>query len=56
MVNETNTAHQLRWEGSTVRARGPPLLTLKTPPLMPAHTLFRPLNPGLPTQVPNSQP
>lgn len=35
MVNETNTAHQLGWEGSTVRARGLPLLTLKTPSLTP---------------------
>lgn len=35
VVNETDTAHQLGWKGSVVRARRPTLLTLQTPPLIP---------------------
>lgn len=52
VVNETNTAHQLGWKGSVVRARRPPLLTLHTRPLIP----IPPDAMQAPSQVPDSQP
>ena len=49
VVNETNTAHQLGWRGSRVRARGTALPTLQTPPLIPIRSDTSP-----PSSVPST--
>lgn len=56
VVNETNTAHQLGWRESRVRARGPALLALQTPPLIPIPLIPAHPQPWDPHQWLNSQP
>lgn len=51
VVNETNTAHQLGWKGSMVRARGQPSCSAN--PTCESGPLF---SPPPPTPVPDSQP